>query len=153
MNPRFTPARRRERSDRGVAAIEAGLVTTILMPLMLGVLAYGQAFWELQTVPDLAARVPFGQVQGSLLTCQELVDRVEATVVENVNNLSNAGPIDAGDVTVTVLEVLPMVGAVVRTETLVQVDSAFSAVLPNDGYVETGTTARVDNVTLSVPSC
>jgi Flp pilus assembly protein TadG len=38
----------RARTERGAAAVEAGLVSTILMPLMVGVLVYGNYFWHAQ---------------------------------------------------------------------------------------------------------
>jgi Flp pilus assembly protein TadG len=39
----------RARAERGAAAVEAGLVSTILMPLMVGVLVYGNYFWQPRT--------------------------------------------------------------------------------------------------------
>lgn len=149
MSPCFKCAR----SERGAAAVEAGLVTTFLMPLMMGVFVYGNWFWQAQNIPGITSRAPYGGIQGSGLTCQELVDRVEATVVENANTASGVSPIDVDDVTVTVLQVLPVVGAILKVEVSAKVESSFSAVLPNGGYVRGDTTVRLDNVTLSVPSC
>ena len=54
MNPRFI----RARCERGVAAVEAGLVTTVLMPLLVGVLVWGNYFWHAQKVEPYAARLP-----------------------------------------------------------------------------------------------
>ena len=46
------------RPERGVAAVEAGLVTTFLMPLMMGVFVYGNWFGQLQDIPGITARAP-----------------------------------------------------------------------------------------------
>jgi hypothetical protein len=143
----------RARAERGAAAVEAGLITTFLMPLMMGVFVYGNWFWQLQDVPALAARAPYGSIQGSGLTCQGLIDRVEATVVANATAVGSAIPIDADDVTVTVLEVLPVVGAIVKVEVSASLGSSFTAILPDGGRVHSETTVRIDNVTLNVASC
>jgi hypothetical protein len=62
-------------------------------------------------------------------------------------------PVDADDVKVTVLEVLPVAGAILKVEVTAHVESSFSAILPGGGEVHSATTVRVDNVTLNVPSC
>ena len=147
------PWSNRARAERGAAAVEAGLITTFLMPLMMGVFVYGNWFWQLQDVPALTAHAPYGGIQGSGLTCQGLIDRVEATVLANAATVGGAIPIDADDVTVTVLEVLPVVGAIVKVEVSATVDSSFTAILPDGGRVHSETTVRLDNVTLNVASC
>jgi hypothetical protein len=143
----------RARSQRGAAAVEAGLITTFLMPLMMGVFVYGNWFWQLQDVPGLTARAPYGSIQGSQLSCQGLIDRVEATVVANAATVGGAIPVDADDVTVTILQVLPVVGAIVKVEVSAAIDSSFTGILPGGGEVHSETTVRLDNVTLNVPSC
>jgi hypothetical protein len=136
-----------------VAAVEAGLVSTVLMPLLLGVLVYGNYFWHAQKVDAYAARIPAGVIQGSGLTCEQLVDRVKATVVANVNELAESTPIDATDVAVQVVEVLPTVGAVVQVSVSVPVASTLASLLPNGGAVVTESMLRLDDVTLTTTSC
>jgi len=141
------------RPQRGAVAVEAGLVTTVLMPLLLGVLVFGNYLWHAQKADAYAVRIPSGAVQGSGLTCDELVDRVKATVVDNVNALPDLAPIDASDVTATVVQVLPTVGAVVKVSVRVPVATLAASMLPGGGAVVTDTLVRLDDVTLSTQSC
>ena len=141
------------RPERGAVAVEAGLVSTVLMPLLLGVLVFGNYLWHAQRVDAYAVRIPSGAIQGSGLTCQELVDRVKATVVQNADNLSGTTGIDLGDVTAQVVQVLPAVGAVVNVSVRVPVASTLASMLPDHGAVVTDTLVRLDDVTLSTQSC
>jgi Flp pilus assembly protein TadG len=143
----------RARAERGAAAVEAGLVSTILMPLMVGVLVYGNYFWHAQNVDAYAARIPTGQVSGSQLTCQQLVDRVKQTVLDNIDGLHADAPIQLADITAEVVQVLPTVGAVVHVSVRVPVATTLSSMLPNGGAVVTDTLLRLDDVTLSTSSC
>lgn len=145
--------RGRARAEHGAVAVEAGLVTTALMPLLVGVLVLGTYLWHAQKVDAYAVRIPAGAVQGSGLTCQELVDRVKQTVVDNVNGLGDVSPIDLSDVTATVVQVLPTVGAVVKVSVRVPVATTAASLLPGGGAVVTDTLVRLDDVTLSTGSC
>jgi len=133
--------------------VEAGLVTTVLMPLLLGVLLFGNYLWQAQKVDAYAVRIPAGAVQGSGLTCNELVDRVKATVVDSVNGLGDVAPIDLSDVTASVVQVLPTVGAVVKVSVRVPVATMAASMLPGGGAVVTDTLVRLDDVTLTTQSC
>ena len=139
----------------GAAAVEAGLVTTFLMPLLIGVLFYGNYFWHAQKVDAYAPRIAQGGIVGSQLTCDELVDRVKATVLSTVNGVRGSGLplLTADQITADVIEVLPTVGAVVRVGVHVPVASSLTSLLPNNGAVVTETTMRLQNVTLSTSSC
>ena len=141
------------RSERGAAAVEAGLVTTFLMPLLLGIMFFGNYFWHAQKADAYPVRIRSGAIQGSGLTCQELVDRVKATVVANAANLADSTPIDLADVTADVVEVLPTVGAVVRVSVRTNVDSPLSSFLPDGGALVSDTLVRLDDVTLTTTSC
>jgi hypothetical protein len=143
----------RARTQRGVAAVEAGLISTVLMPLLLGVLVYGNYFWHAQKVDAYAARIPSGAIQGAGLTCEQLVERVKDTVVASVNSLAEGAGIDESDVAVQIVEVLPTVGAVVSVSVSVPVVSSLASILPNGGSVVTDTLVRLDNVTLTTTSC
>jgi hypothetical protein len=145
----------RLRSERGAAAVEAGLVTTFLMPLMLGVFVWGNWFWQAQFAPPAAVRLPQGSVVGYNLTCSEVVALVKQAVVDQSTALGDAyAPrIGLDQVAVKVVEVLPDLSAVVQIGVSVPVDSAFTSWLPNDGAIVTDSTMRLQNVTVSTSVC
>ena len=151
MNPRFCFAR----SERGVAAVEAGLVSTVLLPLLMGVLVWGNYFWHAQRVEPYAARLPQGAVVGYNLTCEELVAKVKQAVVDLSSPLGEAyaPELSLEDVVVEVVEVLPDASAVVSIGVSSDVDTALASWLPNNGEVLTETTMRLENVTLSTSVC
>ncbi len=127
-------------------------MSTVLMPLLLGVLVFGNYLWHAQRVDAYAVRIPPGAVQGNF-TCAQLVDRVKDTVAKNVALLADNTPIDATDVTAAVVQVLPTVGAVVKISVRVPVVSTLASLLPNDGAVVSDTLVRLDDVTLTTESC
>jgi Flp pilus assembly protein TadG len=145
----------RPRPERGAAAVEAGLVTTVLMPLMAGVLFYGNWFWQAQHVPQAAARLPQGAVVGYNLTCAEVVSLVKQAVVEQSTALGDAyaPAIGLDQVAVEVVEVLPDMSAVVNISVTTSMDSAMTSWLPNNGDLVTDATMRLQNVTLSTSVC
>ena len=153
MSPWFTAARLRP--ERGAAAVEAGLVTTFLMPLMAGVLFYGNWFWHAQHVPQAAARLPQGAVVGYNLTCTEVVSLVKQAVVDQSTALGDAYAPGIGldQVAVDVVEVLPDMSAVVTISVTTQMDSGLTSWLPNDGALVTEATMRLQNVTVSTSTC
>jgi hypothetical protein len=142
-------------SERGAAAVEAGLVTTILMPLMAGVLFYGNWFWHAQHVPQAAARLPQGAVVGYNLTCAEVVSLVKQAVVDQSTALGDADALEIGldQVAVDVVEVLPDMSAVVSISVTTPMDGAMSSWLPNNGDLVTEATMRLQNVTVSTSVC
>ena len=151
MDPRFT----RARSERGVAAVEAGLVSTVLLPLLVGVLVWGNYFWHAQRVEPYAARLPQGAVVGYNLTCEQVVALVKQAVVDQSSPLGDtyAPELALDDVTVAVVEVLPDASAVVDIGVRTDVGSSLAAWLPNDGEIITETTMRLENVTVSTSVC
>ena len=151
MDPRFT----RARSERGVAAVEAGLVSTVLLPLLVGVLVWGNYFWHAQRVEPYAARLPQGAVVGYNLTCEQVVALVKQAVVDQSSPLGDtyAPELALDDVTVAVVEVLPDASAVVDIGVRTDVGSSLAAWLPNDGEIVTETTMRLENVTVSTSVC
>lgn len=151
MSPRFNSAR----SERGVAAVEAGLVATFLMPLMMGVFVFGNWFWQAQFAPQAAVRLPQGSVVGYQLTCDEVVTLVKNAVVTQTAALGDAYAPDVGldQVAVEVVDVLPDMSAVVHISVTVPVDSAMSSWLPNNGEVVTDATMRLQNVTVLTSVC
>ncbi len=140
--------RMRPGAQSGVAAVEAGLVTTFLMPMLVGVLFYGQYFWQAQKVDAYAPRVAQGQVTG-YLTCAELVDAVTRTVAANANALARSATVDASDVTARVVQVLPDVGVTVAVSVRVPVVSSMTSLLPNNGAVVTEALLRLDDVSVT----
>jgi hypothetical protein len=151
LDPRFT----RARSERGVAAVEAGLVSTVLLPLLVGVLVWGNYFWHAQRVEPYAARLPQGAVVGYNLTCEQVVALVKQAVVDQSSPLGDtyAPELALDDVTVAVVEVLPDASAVVDIGVRTDVGSSLAAWLPNDGEIVTETTVRLENVTVSTSVC
>lgn len=152
MNPRFI----RARSQRGAAAVEAGLVTTVLMPLMMGVLVWGNYFWHAQKVEPYAARLPQGALVGYQLTCEQVVTLVKQAVVDLSTPVADAyapPELHLDDVTVEVVEVLPDATAVVTIGVRTNVGSNLASWLPNDGEVVTETTMRLENVTVDTSVC
>lgn len=151
MSPRFI----RARTERGAAAVEAGLVTTVLMPLMVGVLVWGNYFWHAQKVEPYAARLPQGAVVGYNLTCEEVVSLVKQAVVDLSAPVGDtyAPELELDDVVVTVVEVLPDASAVVNIGVKTNVGSSLASWLPNDGEVVSETTMRLENVTVDTSVC
>lgn len=146
----------RARSERGAAAVEAGLVTTVLMPLMVGVLVWGNYFWHAQKVEPYAARLPQGAVVGYNLTCDEVVSLVKQAVVDLSTPVTDAyapPELELDDVVVTVVEVLPDASAVVHIGVKTNVGSSLASWLPNDGEVVNETTMRLENVTVDTSVC
>lgn len=156
MNPRFIPARTRvQRAERGVAAVEAGLVTTFLAPLMTGVLVFGSYFWHAQQIPPAAARLPQGAVVGYRLTCEQVVALVKQAVVDQSGTLGDAyaPELTLDQVAAEVVEVLPDASVVVHISVRTTVDSTLASWLPNGGEVVTDATMRLENVTVDTSVC
>ena len=151
MSPRFECAR----SERGVAAVEAGLVTTFLMPLLAGVLFFGNWFWHDQKPDPAAIRLPQGSVVGYNLTCEQVVTLVRQAVVDQSATLGNeyAPTLGLDQVAVEVVEVLPDLSAVVNISVTTNIDESLSAWLPNDGEIVTEASMRLENVTMSTSVC
>lgn len=141
------------RSERGVAAVEAGIVSTMLMPLLLGVLYFGLYFWQAQRAPIYDPRLPIGAFAGQSLTCLSLLDQVKNDVVTLVNQNSGAAPIDLSDVTAAVTELLPTGGAIVQVSVRVPVSSPFSSFLPNEGAIVNESMLRLEDVTVTDGIC
>ena len=138
-----------------MAAVEAGLVTTVLMPLMVGVLVWGNYFWHAQKVEPYAARLPQGAVVGYNLTCAQVVSLVKQAVVDLSDPVGDTYAPELGldDVTVTIVEVLPDASAVVNIGVKTNVGSSLASWLPNDGEVVSETTMRLENVTVDTSVC
>jgi Flp pilus assembly pilin Flp len=147
-------ARLRRRNQSGVAAVEAGLISALLSPLMIGVLAYGQYFWEAQS-KAVDPQVDQGAVYGAYLSCEDLRTVLRETVVANAAHASSGTPIDAGDVTAEIVDFVPhQLGVDVTVSVRVSVaQSAMSGLLPDDGEVVSDTSVHLDNVRLDVESC
>lgn len=139
-----------------MAAVEAGLVTTVLMPLMVGVLVWGNYFWHAQRVEPYAARLPQGEVVGNNLTCEQVVSLVKQAVVDLSVPITDAyapPALDLDDVIVRVVEVLPDASAVVTIGVKTNVGSSLASWLPNGGEVVNETTMRLENVTVDTSVC
>jgi hypothetical protein len=142
------------RSERGVAAVEAGLVTTVLMPLLLGTLFFGNYFWHAQKAELYDARIPTGAYAGQTFTCDGLVARVKADVVALVDSTNGTAPdIGLDDVTALVVDVVPNVSAVVQVRVAAPVVSRLGSWLPDGGAVVNETMLRLDDVAVTTDTC
>jgi hypothetical protein len=143
------------RPEHGVAAVEAGLVTTILMPLMLGVMVYGNWFWHAQRVEPYAAHLPQSAVVGYDLSCAEVVSLVKQAVVDLSSPVGEAYAPALGldDVSVDVVEVLPDASVVVNIGVRTSVTDTLASWLPDHGDVVTETAMRLENVTVDSSVC
>ncbi len=145
--------RRGSCGERGVAAVEAGLVTALLSPMLGGVLWFGNYFWQQQVMYE--PTVTQSQVVGVFADCQNLIDQVKGTVLANAASVSDAAGIGIEDVVVDVVDFVPdQVGVDVRISVRVPVTgAALSWLLPNDGDVVSEVLTRLENVRLTAPSC
>lgn len=150
------PGRRDRRGARGASAVEAALVISLLLfPLLMGVLAWGDYFWRAQRIDTLAPAVPEGDVAGTF-SCRALQDEVASTVVSVVNGLHpEIGDIDLSEVVVTLLEVSPDVGVTVAIHIEVGAVNGLASLipLPGGGGLVTDFTQRLDDVRLSDQAC
>jgi hypothetical protein len=152
---RLRAGRRGRRAEqRGVAAVEAGLITALLSPLMIGVIAYGQYFWQEQKL-KVDPQVDQAAVYGAFASCESLRSLLRDTVVSNAGHLTTGTPVQAGDVTAEIVDFVPhQVGVDARLSVRVSVSqSALSGLLPNDGEVVSDAYVHLDNVRLDVQAC
>ncbi len=135
----------RRPDQRGAAVVEAALVISFfLVPLLVGVLLFGERLWAAQKTPPYDAHLAPSEITGNL-TCAELVDRVKTTLVNNAAGLPT--PLQSSWITVNVIEALPTVGVLVDVKV---------SVPPADGTGDplvTEAASRLDNVTLTTSTC
>jgi len=143
---------RHHRSERGVAAVEAGLITMFLSPFLGGVLWFGNYFWQQQEMYE--PTVTQTEVVGVFGTCQDLVGAVKGSVLTNVNNVSGSTGIDLDDIAVTVVDFVPdQIGVDVHISVRVPMVGTMASWLPDDGDVVSEAIVRLENVRLTVASC
>ena len=150
-------ARRTHHDERGAVAVEAALfLTVVLIPLLLGVVTYGMFFWKAQQVAPLSQRLPLDSIVGQF-NCAQLVDRVKTTVQNALPSLTGLvqGPLPLTAIGVSVVNVLPTVGADVSVSITIPAGNTLGGLLPlpNGGNVVTEATYRLDNVTLTTAGC
>ncbi len=147
--------RSRGRGERGTAAVEAGLIMSLLSPMLVGVLFYGNYFWQAQRLSAYAPHVTQSSLVGLYGSCQDLLTAVRNTVLVDVNNASGSTRVTLDDVTAQVVDYLPdTLGVDVRVSVRVPVvASSVDALLPNHGDVVSEALTRLENVRLSVQGC
>ena len=147
---------RRRTTDAGAVAVEAALAMTfILMPLLLGMLQLGDYFWDAQRVDAVTPGVPTGGVAGEF-TCGELKDAVAASVVATIEGLDlDLDPVEVDDVAVSVVEVLPDVGATVQIHIELDTRGGLASLipLPSGGSLVTDFTQRLNDVAVTTAGC
>lgn len=144
------------RTQRAAAAVEAALVVSVLLiPLIVGILQWGDYFWRAQRVDTLAPAVPSGAVAGTF-TCSGLKSVVAGQIAAVVNGLDPAAaPISAQDVVVTVTEVLPDVGVTVDIHIQTAATDGLASLipLPGGGALVTDFSQRLADVSVSTSPC
>lgn len=152
----------RVRSEQGVAAVEAALVSTFLMPLVMGVLFWGQYFWKAQDVPELTPYVPQDAIVGNFCSADQLVNEVKNVVLTNLTTVAGNNDIGLSGITLSditanvispVVSSVPTLGATVQVSVRIPLVSSLGSLLPNNGAVIKETTLRLENVTLSTGTC
>ena len=140
--------RRRAPSERGAAAVEGALVICfLLIPLVMGILTYGNYFWQRQRVAPVDLEINTASIYGHL-TCTQLVSRVTSLVN---STLTNAGVALTGTplVDVSVLQRLTLGVDVAVSVELPLVSGVASLVpLPDGGALVEDLVLRLENVTV-----
>jgi hypothetical protein len=147
----------RRRSERGAAAVEAGLVISFfLIPLVLGIISYGGYFWESQKVEPLTSRLPLQNIVGTF-NCNELIDRIKTTVKSALPSITGLVDSDLplSAIGVTAIRALPTVGVDVTVSVGLQTSLDLGGLipLPNGGRLLSEATYRLDNVKLTTAGC
>jgi hypothetical protein len=147
---------RSRRTQRGAAAVEAGiLVPFLLAPLLAGIIFYGHYFWQAQKVSDLdVSGVPAGAVSGTY-SCGQLLDRVKSLLAGNVAALATelGVPASAISLTTDVVRVLPTIGVdLALSITLTPSNQVGPVSLPAPPLVQS-LTQRLENVKVTTASC
>lgn len=148
---------RTHENERGAVAVEAAIfLTVVLIPLLLGVITYGMYFWKAQQAQPLATQLPLQSIVGQF-NCAQLVDRVKTTVQNALPSISGlfGDQLPLTAIGVTVVNVLPTVGADVSISITLPGASTLGGLLPlpNGGNVVSEATYRLDNVTLTTAGC
>lgn len=145
------------KDEQGAVTVEAALLLSVLLlPLLIGVVSFGMYFWKAQQVAPLSQRLPLDSIVGQF-NCAQLVDRVKTTVQNALPAVSglfdNQIPLDA--IGVTVLDVLPTIGADVSISITLPGTSTLGGLipLPNGGNLISEATYRLDNVELTTAGC
>jgi len=141
------------RDQRGAAAVEAGLITAFLSPLLLGLLGLGSLLWGAQGADAYEPRVDQAEIAGSYLSCESLLTAVKNTVLVNANNLSEGADIGLDDITAEVVDFVPdQVGVDVHLSVRVS-SNADLGWLPFDHDVVLESQTHLDYVVLDVETC
>ncbi|MGY2875439.1 hypothetical protein ACVW00_002629 [Marmoricola sp. URHA0025 HA25] len=145
------------RTERGAAAVEAGLVISFfLIPLVLGIISYGSYFWQAQKVEPLSSRLPLQNIVGTF-NCAQLIDRVKTTVKNALPSITGLVDSDLplSAIGVTVVDALPTVGVDVSVSIGLQTSFDLGGLvpLPNGGKLLSEATYRLDNVKLTTAGC
>jgi hypothetical protein len=145
------------RGERGAIAVEAAVIlSVVVMPLLLGVLTYGNYFWQAQKTQPLAAQLPMQSIVGQF-TCAQLVDRVKTTVQNALPSITNlfSGVLPLDDIDVDVVNVLPTIGVDILVSISVPAANQLGGLipLPHGGDLVTEATYRLDNVQLTTAGC
>jgi hypothetical protein len=141
--------RRRDRGERGVAAVEAGLITMFLGPMLASILWFGQHFWEQQN--SIRPRVTQSDMVGDYTSCEELLDAVRQSVLVNVDNVSRHTDVHLDDIQAQVID---FVSGQLGVDVRVNISSdASAAVGVNQPGLQSQTDLHLENVRLDAQTC
>jgi len=147
------PARLRAGDERGAAAVEAGLITALLSPFLMGLLGLGSALWGMQGSDAYEPRVDQAELAGSYLSCTALLDAVRNSVLVNANNVSDSTDVALDDVAARVVDFVPdQIGVDVHVSVRVQSNTDLGW-LPFDHDVVLESQTRLDYAVLGVETC
>lgn len=131
------------------------MLPLILLPLLSGVLYYGNVIWSMQAAEGTAARLPLAGITGDF-TCLELVTRVKSTVLATLPGLDDSlAGLGVDDIGVEVLKPIPEVGAVLTISVDVPIVDGIGNLLPLPSVtsVVSEATYRLDNVRVTTDVC
>ena len=141
------------RDQRGAAAVEAGLITALLSPLLMGLLGLGSTLWGMQGADAYEPRVDQAGVAGSYLSCDALLSKVKDSVLVNAHNVSGSTDINLDDITADVVDFVPdQLGVDVHVAVRMQSHTDLGW-LPFDRDVVLDSQLHLDYVVLDVESC
>lgn len=131
------------------------MLPLVLLPLLFGVLYYGNVIWSMQSAQGTAARLPLAGITGNF-TCDGLVARVKSTVLAALPGLDdNLTGLGLDDIGVTVLQPIPEVGAVLSVSVEVPIVDSIGNLLPLPSVTNVVSEAsyRLDNVRVTTDVC
>jgi Flp pilus assembly protein TadG len=139
------------RGERGAVAVEAAIVSSVLLvPLLLGVLYYGNYLWKSQQVALLDPNLDQSGFVGEICP-GELLARVKDAALVAMENVDDAAglPLTSNSITTSLVNGVPgQLGVDIRVSITTTITSSAPIPLPNDGNVVNDVMIRLQNVVI-----